>query len=169
MTLTVFCVVGQYGAWSGLLALCVFSWTGVWAEWPGCPRAEHTILWAWHLTQHRHGQDGITTHLPVHKFTWTGKPKAMIIIMIMTVILHSVEISISSYWIISPSMWKDTFSHKDSSYAKGMFLHGICIFMKSSASLPHHTHRIQHPSCIYFINVLPWAVEKSKSTWFRFS
>lgn len=65
------CVIGQDGASSGLPALRVLPGAGVGAERPGRPGAEGAVLRAGHLTDGRHGQDGITTQLSLHMFTCT--------------------------------------------------------------------------------------------------
>lgn len=67
--LTFSCVIGKDRASSGLLALRVFPRAGVRALRPGGPGAEGTVFWAGHLTDDRHGQDGVTAELPLHVLT----------------------------------------------------------------------------------------------------
>lgn len=67
--LTFSCIIGKDRVSSGLFALCVFPRAGVRALRPGGPGAEGTVFWAGHLTDNRHGQDGVTAELPLHILT----------------------------------------------------------------------------------------------------
>lgn len=74
--LTITCIIGENGASSRLFAFCVFSRTGVGAKRPGRPGTQGTVLWARHVTNGRHGQDGIAAELPLHIFSCMYTSKA---------------------------------------------------------------------------------------------
>lgn len=67
------CIVGQDRTSSHLLSLCVLSRAGVGAVRPGGPGTQGAVLWTRHLTDDRHGQNGVAAQLLFHIFTWEDR------------------------------------------------------------------------------------------------
>lgn len=67
------CVVSQDRARSHLLALCVLSGAGVWAVRPGGPGTQRAVLGTRHLTDDRHGQNGVAAQLLFHISSWMDR------------------------------------------------------------------------------------------------